>query len=149
MTEHDFIRLASFSTHCTNNYDTKAAKKQFRETFGVSTYICSIIWAMIAFNQCPESEINIQPVHLLWTLLFLRQYMTSIMMEAHIKNAQDYFQVCMGLGGHPCRHGPKYCKSHVVVVVVIFCSSLLLLMACLFQSTHPFFGCFCILFYTD
>ena len=57
---------------------------------------------------------------------------------SHKKDAQDYFQVCMGLGGHPCCHGLKYGKLHVLGVVVVFCSSLLMLLAFLFQSTHPF-----------
>lgn len=47
--------------------------RRFKNLYGVSPNICSKIWEMLEFS-IPEP---CQPLHLLWTLNFLKQYNTE------------------------------------------------------------------------
>ena len=84
MDEIAFITLAAFVTHRKDNYDTNAAKAQFRLSFGVSADLTSILWGVIVMEHIHKFDVAVKPVHLLWTLLFLKQYMTGQMQEAVI-----------------------------------------------------------------
>ena len=55
---------------------------QFRETFGVSASVCAILWGLLTFHHLADLPPGSQPIHLLWTLLFLKQYPTGRIMEA-------------------------------------------------------------------
>ena len=57
------------------------ANSQFRATFGVTPAICDIIWESIVHTVYSVMRIhNFQPRHLLWGLLFLKQYGTERIM---------------------------------------------------------------------
>lgn len=55
--------------------ETESNKRRFKEYFGCSPFLCSVIWSMLAgywlIGGAPE------PSHLLWALLFLKQYSTE------------------------------------------------------------------------
>ena len=82
MDEILFITLAAFVTHRKDNYDTQTAKVQFRRAFGVFTEVASIVWGVIIIEHLPNITVAAKPIHLLWTLLFLKQYLTGEMLEA-------------------------------------------------------------------
>ena len=93
MNEHEFLRLAAFSTKRKSNFDTVKAKVQFRETFGISAHLCAIVWAYFVLHHRADVEVAMEPVHFLWALIFLRQYLTSVLMEALIcKNQKTIFK---------------------------------------------------------
>lgn len=47
--------------------------RRFREYFGCSPGLCALIWSWLVFNVDDDAL----PIHLLWTLLFLKQYQTE------------------------------------------------------------------------
>ena len=56
--------------------------RRFREFFGCSPSICSIVWEKLsATNSIPPTG---KPVHLLWTLLFLKRYTTEHVMSSMV-----------------------------------------------------------------
>ncbi len=44
--------------------------RKFRCFFGISPQVCSLVWELLKPKLCSGA----QPKHLLWSLLFLRQY---------------------------------------------------------------------------
>ena len=82
MDEIDFLTLAAFVTHQDNNFNAQAAKHQFRQAFGVSADLASIVWVVIVLKHLPDLNIAAKPIHLLWTLLFLKQYLIGPMLES-------------------------------------------------------------------
>jgi len=52
--------------------------RRFRSAYGINPYVCNIVWSIIVNNNSQEfSTSSVCPKHLLWTLLFLRQYNSS------------------------------------------------------------------------
>lgn len=57
--------------NCKNS--TIVGLRRFRAMFGTSPYLCAIVWNRLS-SQLPESAV---PVHLLWSLIFLKSYNTE------------------------------------------------------------------------
>ena len=101
MDEIDFLTLAAFVTHQDNNFNAQAAKHQFRQAFGVSADLASIMWGVIVLEHLPDLNVDSKPIHLLWTLLFLKQYLTGPMLESVTgksrKTAMNYIWAMVGI----------------------------------------------------
>ena len=82
MDANAFLLLAAFVTHRTARFDSHEEHVQFRETFGVLAYVCAIAWGIHTSQHLANLPPGSQPIHILWTLLFLRQYPTGRIMEA-------------------------------------------------------------------
>ena len=82
MDEIGFLALAAFVTHQNNNFDTQAAKHQFQWAFGFFANLASIVWGVIVLEHLPDLDVAAEPIHPLWTLLFLKQYLTGLMLES-------------------------------------------------------------------
>lgn len=68
-----FMRLGcEINKHCVNNSENVGLRR-FKSLFGVTPLICSIIWNKIR----PNIKNGCSPKHLLWTLMFLRNYNTE------------------------------------------------------------------------
>ena len=130
MDEIGFLTLASFVTHRDNNFDTQAAKHQFCCAFGVSPNLASIVWGVIVIKHLPDLDVAAKPIHLLWTLLFLKQYLTGPMLESITgktrKTAMKYIWVMVGIMAQMI--------GSMVSFWIIFCSCCcLLLLTCCFS----------------
>ena len=82
MAEEEFWRMGhSLSGHdFTRNCHT--GHRIFREFFGTSPSICSVVWREFeSIDAIPKSA---QPQHLLWALLFLKRYLTEHVMSSII-----------------------------------------------------------------
>ena len=80
MSDEDFWRMGhQFTGHdCTRVGDT--GRRIFREFFGTSASICSVVWREFeSIDAIPKSA---QPKHLLWALLFLKRYLTEHVMSS-------------------------------------------------------------------
>ena len=65
-----FALAAELSKSLGSNTAKTTRERRFKKVFGVSAFICAKVWdAAIPHLPCSAS-----PVHLLWTLYFLRQY---------------------------------------------------------------------------
>jgi len=53
----------------------KIAARKFASFFGTSPFICSLLWAYL--EPCSNMPLGVQPVHLLWALMFLKVYATE------------------------------------------------------------------------
>jgi len=53
----------------------KIAARKFASFFGTTPFICSMLWAYL--EPCQNFPRNVQPVHLLWALMFLKVYATE------------------------------------------------------------------------
>ena len=71
----NFVRLAAPITNRRGNYDSNVALRQFKNMFGVSPFACAWVWMRLQFDFLVP--VQAQPIHFLWTLLFLSQYMTN------------------------------------------------------------------------
>ena len=101
MDEIAFITLAAFVTHREDNFDTQAAKLQFRRAFGVSADLASIVWGVVVLEHLHQIDVAVEPIHLLWALLFLKQYLTGLMLKAVTgktrKTAMKYIWAMVGV----------------------------------------------------
>ena len=121
MNKHEFLQLAAFSTNRKSNFDTVKAKVQFRETFGISAHLCAIVWAYFLLHHCADVKVAMEPIHFLWTLLFLWQYMTSVFMESLIgKSQKTIFKYVWPMVKVLAAMLPELVSCLLVVVVVIF-----------------------------
>lgn len=69
-TKESFIKLGNQYTESSMARSAKVALRRFKSFFGAPPSVCSIIWDKIK-NQVPVGG---EPKHLLWSLLFLKQY---------------------------------------------------------------------------
>ena len=80
MSVEDFWILGNQLTGHNVNQCRATGHRRFREFFGVSPVICSIIWdILVSVQSIPSSG---KPCHLLWTLLFLKRYLTEHVMSS-------------------------------------------------------------------
>lgn len=70
ITSETFIKLGNTYTDSSMTRSTSVALRRFKSFFGVTPIVCSIIWEKLSDELPPLAE----PKHLLWTLLFLKQY---------------------------------------------------------------------------
>lgn len=63
--------------------DSDATHCHFKEIFGISAYITSIVWYLLSTKA--DLDNNILPIHLLWTLVFMRHYMTNRVLATFLK----------------------------------------------------------------
>ena len=101
MNEIGFLALDSFVTHQDFNFDTQAAKHRFWQVFGVTANLAFIVWGIIILKHLPNLDVAAKPIHLLWTLLFLKQYLTGPMLESITgktrKTAMKYIWAMVGI----------------------------------------------------
>jgi hypothetical protein len=55
--------------HSNNSLNT--GLRRFKSFYGVSPLICQTVWNLLNANKLPSGS---KPLHLLWTLIFLKQY---------------------------------------------------------------------------
>lgn len=48
-------------------------ERKFLAFFGTTAFVCALLWAML-LPQLPDLPSNVHPKHLLWALIFLKQY---------------------------------------------------------------------------
>lgn len=65
-----FLKLGNQITKTKYGQNESTKTRRFKSYFGVTPHVCSIVWKKIR----PEAPIDFQPKHLLWGLLFLKQY---------------------------------------------------------------------------
>lgn len=70
MNSNAFLKLGNRYTESKYSSSDKTKLRRFKSFFGVTPPVCSIIWQRIK-NRAPAGS---QPKHLLWCLLFLKQY---------------------------------------------------------------------------
>lgn len=51
------------------------ASRKFLSFFGTTPYVCSLLWAYL--DPCNTMLNSVQPVHLLWALMFMKIYATE------------------------------------------------------------------------
>eukprot|EP00171_Calliarthron_tuberculosum_P022524 IDg22524t1 len=68
----DFWSLGALIIGRAKGAYSKTELRRFRSVFGVTSYACSLLWAIL----CPSVP-NSSPVHLLWPLMFLKVYGTE------------------------------------------------------------------------
>lgn len=74
ISEDTFIHLAtSLVSNLSFSYSPSVRDRRFRAHFGTSAEICSKLWTLSAAHR-PR---GVRPIHLLWALLFLKQYNTE------------------------------------------------------------------------
>lgn len=79
-TPHAFHLLAKEKLSVKND-------QSFRAHFGTSADVCSILWDNIrASRRCPRC---IRPIHLLWSLLFLKTYDTTDVLAARVNTSPN------------------------------------------------------------
>jgi hypothetical protein len=54
--------------------------RRFKALFGITPHMCALIWNIMDDNQCHPSGGRLQ--HLLWSIMFLKQYGTEAMNRA-------------------------------------------------------------------
>lgn len=72
MEAKDFYEVATNGFDFTNSSNT-LRDRRYRSIFGVSAHVTSIIWNIMI----PTINLFARPIHLLWTLYFLKQYSTE------------------------------------------------------------------------
>lgn len=65
-----FLRLGNQISKTKSGQKTSTKTRRFKSFFGVTPYVCSIVWTKIV----DIAPIGFQPKHLLWGLTFLKQY---------------------------------------------------------------------------
>lgn len=70
VTSHTFVLLGNRYTSSSLTRSAQVALRRFKSHFGVTPTVCSIIWGKIKYDLPHGGE----PKHLLWALLFLKQY---------------------------------------------------------------------------
>lgn len=69
MSSDEFLKLGNRYTDSKRSRSQKVKLRRFKSFFGVTPTVCSLVWLRIKSNA-PGSH----PKHLLWGLLFLKQY---------------------------------------------------------------------------
>lgn len=69
-TSDTFVKIGNRYTESSLGRSKKIALRRFKSFFGVTPNVCSIIWKKLQ-NELPDGA---EPKHLLWCLLFLKQY---------------------------------------------------------------------------
>lgn len=77
-----FYRLSFKYTKHTAKKSVAVGLRRFKSFFGVSPEVCSIVWNLIR----DQSEFDVEPKHLLWGLLFLKQCDVEHVRRAIIKS---------------------------------------------------------------
>ena len=87
-----FINLALGLTNAKHSIDNRG----FRALFGITPYICSMLWAKCIGQLSNGAE----PKHLLWTLTFLKVYSTESVHCVLFGTTEKTFQkwVCCFIG---------------------------------------------------
>lgn len=70
VTSQTFTKLGNRYTESSMTRSAKVALRRFKSFFGITPIVCSIIWQKIK-DEVPEGG---EPKHLLWSLMFLKQY---------------------------------------------------------------------------
>lgn len=70
MNAETFLKLGNLYTKTACKTSKYVAERRFTSFFGVTPYVCSIIWEKLL----PTLPIGGEPKHFLWALTFLRQY---------------------------------------------------------------------------
>jgi len=70
--------------------------RRFKSHFGTSPLICSLLWEIVALH--PQGE-KLSPIHILWTLYFLKVYPTSDLLSGRLrkdpKTVKKYLWMCL------------------------------------------------------
>ena len=74
-----FLDIAASLMKRRQNFHSRSAEKKFCLVFGVSPDVCELAWAVMTASLFLDDDIL--PLHLLWTLVFLRHYESTPMME--------------------------------------------------------------------
>ena len=56
----------------------------FNSLFGVTPFVCGVTWFLLINNQ--HINTNIEPVHLLWSLFFMKNYVKEEVLRAQFNN---------------------------------------------------------------
>lgn len=70
VTSDAFLQLGNIYTKSSLTRSANIALRRFKSFFGVTPIVCSIIWEKLT-DELPAGA---EPKHLLWSLLFLKQY---------------------------------------------------------------------------
>ncbi len=68
-----FLKIGNTITKTKSGQKLSTKARRFKSHFGVTPFVCSIIWHKI-FDKAPD---DYKPKHLLWGLNFLKQYTTE------------------------------------------------------------------------
>lgn len=66
--------------------------KRFKCLFGVSPWLVSIIWKRVFCENPPVTEVTLRPIHLLWSLLFLKTYASETLIASYIGKDEKTFR---------------------------------------------------------
>lgn len=68
-----FLKLGNQISKTKNGQKESTKNRRFKSFFGVTPYVCSIVWTQIV----GVAPIGFEPKHLLWGMNFLKQYTTE------------------------------------------------------------------------
>ena len=57
--------------------NSRASQERFKANYGYDENKCSIIWNYLVRSHWTELERSAKPIHLLWTLLYMKSYGTE------------------------------------------------------------------------
>ena len=83
-----FLAHGSMFTNRTANYHLRKATVEFRNVVGVGPSVCSALWKDLGDYGLVSAK-DAEPVHLLWALVFLRQYPTERFMAGVLKRSRQ------------------------------------------------------------
>jgi hypothetical protein len=58
--------------------------KKFKSLFGVSPQLASILWERVFCQYPPCTDVLLFPVHLLWSLMFMKTYANETVLASYI-----------------------------------------------------------------
>ena len=73
-----FLRLAQLMLAKARSSSSLSEERRFHALFGVSPFLCSILWKRLGEKKSNSNE----PVHLLWSLMFLKVYASEDVLSA-------------------------------------------------------------------
>lgn len=79
----------------------------FKSFFGVTPIVCSIIWTHLLKSQ----KLQLKPIHLLWSLLFLKQYNTETVNSIICRCDKKTFRKWVWLVLNELRYLNKVCVN--------------------------------------
>ena len=82
-----FLYVASDLMNRYANHESDVADERFKNMFGISPFACSWLWGQLQDFKLLDNIV--EPIHLLWALLFLRQYMTDRVMAAFVRRHEQ------------------------------------------------------------
>ena len=72
----------------TSVLSSKTKERRFKEHFGIKAEMCAILWGLCL----PFLPVDASPIHLLWTLYFLKHYNTECVNAAFVKCDEKTFR---------------------------------------------------------